>query len=127
MNKLEKVKQDLFKYPQNNIHELFSSLIKASESDDIVYVLKYLCVYEGDQLDVILSEIIDAENENYLSQEEKDEMLKYLRELEAKLGSAKLAKIDDKHFELRFENETYNLIVDNGLWKIHPLGHKIYK
>jgi hypothetical protein len=127
LNKLEKVKQDLFKYPQNNINELFASLIKASESDDIVYVLKYLCVYEGDQLDVILSEIIDAENENYLSQEEKDEMLKYLRELEAKLGSAKLAKIDDKHFELRFENETYNLIVDNGLWKIHPLGHKIYK
>ncbi|MDX1445704.1 carboxypeptidase-like regulatory domain-containing protein, partial [Lishizhenia sp.] len=122
LNKLKKVKQDLTKYPQYNIHELFTSLIKALENDDIVYVLKFLCVYEEGQLDLILSKIIDEENENFLSNKIKAEMVRNLKELQAKFNSAVLTKVDDKHFTLSFDNETYNLIVHEGLWKINPIA-----
>ena len=127
LNKLEKVKQDLFKYPQNNIHELFSSLIKAFENDDIVYVLKYLCVYKENQLSQILSEIVDEENEDYISDEDKVTIVKYLKEFQSKLNIAVLTKVDDKHFELSVDNETYNLIFEDGLWKINPYSYRIYK
>ncbi|MFD1552961.1 hypothetical protein DNU06_15845 [Putridiphycobacter roseus] len=127
LNKLEKVKQNLFKYPQNNIHELFASLIKAFENDDIVYVLKYLCVYKEDQLNQILSEFVDEENEDYISDEEKDTIVKNLSLFKSKFDSAVLTKIDDKHFQLSVDNEIYNIIIDDGLWKINPYGYSIYK
>lgn len=126
LNKLEKVKQDLFKYPQNNIHELFSSLIKAFENDDIIYVLKYLCVYKEYQLNQILSEIVDEENEDYISDEEKNTIVKNLSLLKSKLDSAVLTKIDDKHFNLSIDTEIYTIIVDDGLWKINPYSHRIF-
>ena len=127
LNKLEKVKKDLFKYPQNNIHELFSSLIKAFENDNIVYVLKYLCVYKENELNQILSEIVDEENEGYISDESKVTIVKYLKELRSKLNIAVLTKVDNKHFELSVDNETYNLIFEDGLWKINPYSYRIYK
>lgn len=127
LNKLEKVKQDLFNYPQNNIYELFSSLIKAFENDDLIYVLKYLCIYKEDQLDEILSEILDEQNENYISEEEKDKAVTYLKKLRTKLKSADLVKVDNKYFKIAIDNTTYNLIVDDGLWKINPYGYRIYK
>ncbi len=127
LNKLEKVKQDLFKYPQNNIHELFSSLINAFENDDIIYVFKYLCVYKEDQLDQIISDINNEENETYITQEEKERITNYLSGLQSKLDSAIITKIDDKHFELSADNEIYNLIIDDGIWKINPYSYRIYK
>lgn len=127
LNKLEKVKQNLFKYPQNNINELFTSLIKAFENDDIVYVLKYLCVYKENQLNQIISEIDDGENDNYISNEEKDRIVKNLSLFKSKLDLAVLTKIDDKHFELSVDNEIYNMIIDDGLWKINPYGYSICK
>ena len=126
-NKLEKVKRDLSKYPQNNIHDFFSSLIKAFENDDIVYVLKYLCVYKEDQLNEVLSEFENEENENYLTDEEKDVIVNYFKELQSKLNLTELTKVDDKHFELSFDNMTYNLVFDDGLWRINPYSYRIYK
>lgn len=127
LNKLENIREDQFNYPQNNIQELFSSLIKAFESDDIIYALKYLCVYKEDQLDEILAVITDEENENYIPDEEKAKIVNYLKEIQLKLDSAVLTKIDDKHFELLVDNEKYNLVIDNGLWKINPYSYRIYK
>ncbi|MEO9258263.1 MAG: carboxypeptidase-like regulatory domain-containing protein [Crocinitomicaceae bacterium] len=127
LNKLENVKQDVFLYPQNNVHALFSSLVKAFENDDIIYVLKYLCVYKDDQLNEILSKVIDEENENFISDENKHTIVNHLKELQSKLDSAVLTKIEDKHFELSVDNETYNLIFDDGLWKMNPYSHGIFK
>lgn len=127
LNRIENVRENQFNYPQNNIQELFSSLIKAFESDDIIYVLKYLCVYKEDQLNQLLSEIVDEENEDFIADEENDKIVKYLKALQLKLDSAVLTKIDDKHFELLVDNDTYNLIIDNGLWKINPYSYRIFK
>lgn len=126
LNRLEKTKQDVFNYPQNNVSELFSSLIKAFENDDFIYALKYLCVYKKGQLDEILSKI-DDENESYLSAEEKALIIKNLKDLQAQLDNAVLTKVDDKHFTLSLNNQKYNLILEDGLWKINPYGYRIYE
>lgn len=127
LNKLENIKQNQFDYPQNSIKELFSSLIAAFENDDVIYALKYLCVYKEGQLNEVLSAIIDVDDGNYLSDEDKEASVKYLQNIRANLDSATLTKIDDKHFELFVDNETYHLVIDNGLWKINPYSYRIHK
>ena len=127
LNKLEKVKEDQFNYPQNNIDELFSSLIKAFEINNIIYVLKFLCVYEEGQLDDILTKIVDHENQDFISDEERGKIVENLKIIKSKLRTSTLRKVDNSRFELTVDKVTYHLIVEKGIWKINPYGHKIYK
>jgi hypothetical protein len=126
LNQLEKVKRDLFKYPQNNISQLFSSLIKGFENDDLIYVLKFLCVYQEDELNEILADL-DYKNERFITVQEQSEIIEYLRMLELKLDSSGLTKINEKQFELEVGNDVFNLIVEDGFWKINPYSYKIHK
>ena len=81
LNKLERVKKDSYKYPQNSIYELLSSLIKAFENDDVIYVLKYLCVYKDGGLDELLADFSEDGAEGYISNKEKKEIIKHLNEV----------------------------------------------
>ena len=127
LNKLEKVKQDVFKYPQSTIQELFSSLIEAFEQQDIIYVLKYLCVYEKNQLGQMLNYLDKEEYEEFISPEDYDSIIKYLKDLQSRLDSASVDKMDNKHFKLILKDEHYNLVVEDGLWKINPYSYRIHK
>lgn len=126
LNRIEKEKVDLFKYPQSSISELFSSLIKAFENDQIIYVLKFLCVYQEDELKEILADL-DTESQNLIKDEERTKIVEYFKKVYAKIEDSQLDQVDNKHFKLTVENETYNLIVDKGLWKVSPYSYKIYR
>jgi hypothetical protein len=129
LNKLEKVKIDLFKYPQSNISELFSSLIFAFENNDVIYVFKYLSAYKEDQLNNILNELSsDNKNEGVIIPiNERAKIIEHLKETLKDLNSYDLNKVNRHHFELKIKNDTYNLSVEDGLWKINPYTYRIYK
>lgn len=127
LNKVEKVEQDLYQYPQANVSDLFSSLIKAFENDEVVYVLKYLCVFKGDDFNLIQEELISDENEVLLTPEERNEIIEHLKGTQAKLPSSTLKKIGPKVFELQAGNDKYILMAKDGLWKVSPVGYKIYE
>ncbi len=128
LNKIEKLEENNFVYPQSNISELFSSLIKAFEADDIIYALSYLCVYKKNELEEILAQLnIEKNSETILPYEERVKIIEHLKATQKRLDSSQLKKIDSQHFELIVDNYIYNLILDNGLWKINPYSYKIYE
>lgn len=126
LNRIEKEKQDLFKYPQSSISELFSSLIKAFENNQIIYVLKFLCVYQEDELEEILADL-NTDGQNLIKEDERIQISEHLKKVYSKLDRSQLNKIDKKHFRLTVDDEKYNLIIDEGLWKISPYSYKIYQ
>lgn len=129
LNKLERVKEDSFNYPQASVMELFNSLIKAVEKDNIVYILKFLCVYADDELDQILSTIKDKENSTgvYFSESDKKRIIDHFTTIINNLDENSLDKVDSHHFELKVNNDDYNLIIDNGKWKVNPYSYRIMK
>lgn len=126
LNRIENEKQDLFKYPQSSISELFSSLIKAFENNQIIYVLKFLCVYQEDELEEILADL-NTDGQNLIKEDERIQISEHLKKVYSKLDRSQLNKIDKKHFRLTVDDEKYNLIIDEGLWKISPYSYKIYQ
>lgn len=128
-NQFEKVKEDSFKYPQSNISELFSSLIKAFENNDVIYVLKYLCVYDQEEQDKIIQTLENnqTEFEDYIAEEELERIIEHLIDFQKKMDPESLIKVDDKHFKVQVENDSYDLIIDQGKWKINPYSYKVMK
>ncbi len=129
LNKIVKVKEDLFKYPQSNISELFSSIIKAVENNDIIYVFKFLCVYKDGNLKEILKYIHEnVENSGeVISDNDKATIINHFKEIQQQLNSSALSKLSPKNFVLKVNNEfSYHLIVEDGLWRIYPYTYKIY-
>lgn len=129
LNRLERVREDNFIYPQSSIIELFSSLIKAVENDDIIYILKYLCVYTDDELDDILSSIKDNKDTlgSYFSESDKERIINHFTKITNNLNEDSIVKIDIHHFVLKINNARYNLVVDDGKWKINPYSYRIMK
>ena len=117
LNKLERVKENRFKYPQSSVVELFNSLSRAVENDQIIYILKYLCVYADDELDNILSTIEDNENTtgSYFSEKDKKQIMNHFNTIIENLNEDSLIKIDAHHFELNVHHDRYNLVVDKRL------------
>lgn len=127
LNRLERVEKDLFHYPQSTVSELFASLIKAFEQDEVIYVLKYLCVYTEDQLDPLLEDLSEQEEQHgtFISTEEKQQIIKHLKQVADELPEATLVKTDAQHFELKTAESIYYLVVENGVWKINPYTYRI--
>lgn len=125
--KIKEVEQDLYKYPQANVSDLFSSLIKAFENNEVVYVFKHLCVYQGNDLELILNELSIDENEDLLTLEERTQIIEHLKEVHAQLPASTLKKLRPKVFELNAGGKKYILIAKDGLWKVSPVGYKIYE
>jgi hypothetical protein len=127
LNKLERVKEDVFIYPQSSILELLSSLIKAVVNDDIIYILKYLCVYDDDELNDILSTMKNNEDSKgiYFSDSDKEKIINHFTIIINNLGEDSIVKLDHHHYELKVNSNRYNLVVDNGKWKINPYTYRI--
>ncbi len=126
LNRIEKVKEDNFKYPQARVSELFFSLGKTIENDDIIYALKYLFVYKKDELDMVLNDLnIEKGQEVRISEKDKTSTLNTINNIQEKLEPSALTKIKGKYFELKIDEYTYTLIIDNGLWKICPYTYKV--
>ena len=108
---------------------MFSSLIKTFENDDIVYALKYLCVYKEDEQNEILEELVKKKDqpEGVISKVEKRMVVVLLKQIQKKLSNSTLTKIDSHHYELNCEGEVFNFSVEDGLWKINPYSYKIYE
>lgn len=128
LNKIENIKENSFSYPQSSVLELFTSVKKAINNDDIDYVLKYLCVYKKGELNSILEELENLKKgENLLSDKEKEEMNENLDKIISGLNISSLSKVEEKYFELKVDGTTYNLTLGNGLWKVNPNSYKIYE
>jgi hypothetical protein len=127
LNKVKLVEQDLFKYPQNSIQNLFSSLIKAFEDDNILYVLKYLCVYKKDQFNSIYDDIKSEGIKEIISSKEKQEIIKELTLTLNAIDRGELKGLGDFKYELTVNEFTYNLVINNGQWKINPYSNRIIK
>lgn len=127
LNKIERVKEDTFKYPQATVRELFHSLINAFEHNDVVYVLKFLCVYKENELEAITEEANQhLETKGILMTEtERRQVIKHLTEMIHSMDKSELVKVGPHQFELRSGNWNYNLIVENGKWKINPYSYRI--
>jgi len=124
-NKIEKVEQDLYKYPQANVSDLFGSLIKAFENHDDVYVFKYLCVYKDEELRLLLNELSVRGTGNLFTEAERAEIIRNLKAVQAQLSESSLKRRLPKHFELSVGDEVFYLLVDNGLWKLNPISYKM--
>lgn len=128
LNKIKKVRRDLIKYPQSNISELFSSLTKAFEDDNIIYILKYLCVYQDDELEAILNDLnVNEQNGNIIPEAQRTKATQHLQEIQTKLDSAVLEKIDGRNYKLSIGSDIYNITVEEGLWRINPYSSRIQK
>jgi len=127
LNKIRFVKEDQYSYPQSNISELFSSLIKAFESDDHLYALKYLLAYKKNEFDLIIEEFNVEGKIIKLPIEEKNRIILKLKTIQEKLDVSELKKVNNKYFELSVDDAIYNLAVDNSLWKLNPYAHGLYK
>lgn len=129
LNKIQKTKLDLIQYPQASVAQLFSSLTKAFEQDDFLYIFQYLCVYKEEQLQDILQDLgIDSQQKTaVLPEEEKARIIHYLQAIQEELPTAQLEKINYQQFRLHLKEESYLLTVDKGLWKINPYSYRIYQ
>jgi hypothetical protein len=125
LNRIQKTKQDLFKYPQNSIKNLYSSLIKAFENDDIIYVLKYLCVYEDDDFRKIIEIIKDKPINNIIEAHIKERVINEFKYIKDSIVPSNIIKLDNVNYQIKIDNETYNLIHEKGLWKINPRTYEV--
>lgn len=125
LNKLENVKEDRIKYPQSSVKELFASCQKAFENDDAIYLLKYLCVYKDDDLQVFL-DVLNSnveETGEILPLEDRERAIGYMKDINDELDTAEIKNIDPGTFEIKFREEAYILTVVDGLWRINPNGN----
>lgn len=129
VNKLERVKEDNFNFPQASVSELLESLIKAFKEDEIVYVLKYLCVYAEDELDDVLSIVEENEHSSgeYFSPSDKERIIDHFSAIINDLSEESLTKIDSHQFRLSANNHTYLLLVEDGKWKLNPYSRQTKK
>ena|GEM_PF-1232781 len=126
LNEFESIEEDIAKYPQSSVVELFNSLIAAFENDDIIYAMKYLCFYRNDELETIITIIEDNHNRtgNYFSETDKNQIIKNLNEILENLGDDSLTKIDSQHFVLKVNDKTSNLFIVDGKWKFQLVSSK---
>jgi len=124
LNRIEKVKEDEFLYPQNTISELFSSLEKAIEKNELIYVLKYLCVYKDDQLDDILDDVKQWEGK--LSPKDQESCLKWIKHFQAGLTEKNISFIEGNEYVLNVNGEMVYLLHEKGKWKLNPYSSRIY-
>jgi hypothetical protein len=126
INQFESIDEDISMYPQSSVVELFNSLSAAFENDDIIYAMKYLCVYSNDELETLITVLEDNQirTGNYFSKTDKNQIIKHFNEILENLSVDSLTKIDAQHFELKVNNKSSNLFIIDGKWKLQPLTFK---
>jgi hypothetical protein len=124
LNRIEKVKEDEFLYPQNTVSELFNSLVKAIEKNELIYVLKYLCVYKDEQLDDIVDEVKKVAGK--LPPIEQQTCLRFLRKLQLGTKEENIKHLEGNEYELNVDGEIMYLLHEKGKWKINPYSYRFY-
>ena len=124
LNRIEKVKEDEFLYPQNTINELFSSLNKGIEKNEFIYVLKYLCVYSEDQFEDLLKDINHLGTK--LTPKEQESCLKWIKHFQAGLTEENISLVEGNEFLLNVNGEKVYLLHEKGKWKLNPYSSRIY-
>jgi hypothetical protein len=126
LNQFENIEEDIAKYPQSSVVELFNSLIAAFENDDIIYAMKYLCVFKNDELETMITSLEDnySRTGNYFSETDKKQIIEHFNEILENLSVDSLTKIDAQYFELKVNNESTNLFIVDGKWKLQPVTFK---
>jgi hypothetical protein len=127
LNKLEKSKEDLFQYPQSSITDLFNSLIKAFENKNEVYVLKYLCTYRENDFENIYEDLNEKRDSigEFMNDETRLGVINSISKLKDELLNAVLIEIEPFHYKLNFRDQSFDLILENGKWKINPYSYRI--
>jgi hypothetical protein len=124
LNRIEKVKEEDFLYPQNTVSELFNSIVKAIEKNELIYVLKYLCVYKDEQLDDIVDEVKQWEGK--LSAKDQESCLKWIKKFQAGLTEENISLVEGNEFLLNVNGEKVYLLHEKGKWKLNPYSSRIY-
>jgi hypothetical protein len=125
LNRIEKVKEDNYTYPQTTINELFSSCYKAIEKNELIYVLKYLCVYKNDQFKDICESA--EEWEGKLSVEDQKNCLAFIRDFQSGLKEENVSLVQGNEYLLTVNGKQISLLHENGKWKLHPYSSRIYR
>jgi len=118
------VKEDNFIYPQNTISELFNSLVKAIEKNELIYVLKYLCVYKEEELDNIVVDVKKVDGK--LPPIEQQTCLRFLRKLQQGTKEENIKHLEGNEYELNVDGEIMYLLHEKGKWKINPYSYRFY-
>ncbi|WP_107039890.1 carboxypeptidase-like regulatory domain-containing protein [Brumimicrobium mesophilum] len=126
LDQFESIDEDISMYPQSSVVELFNSLIAAFENDDIIYAMKYLCVYRNDELESMINSLEDnhIRTGNYFSETDKNQIIKHFNEILENMSVDSITKIDAQHFELKVNNNSSNLFIVEGKWKLQPVTFK---
>jgi hypothetical protein len=103
---------------------LFSSLEKTIEKNELIYVLKYLCVYKDDQLDDILDDVKQWEGK--LSPKDQESCLKWIKHFQAGLTEKNISFIEGNKYVLNVNGEMVYLLHEKGKWKLNPYSSRIY-
>jgi hypothetical protein len=124
LNRIEKVKVDEFLYPQNTVSELFNSLVKAIEKNELVYALKYLCVYKEEELDDIVDDVKKVDGK--LPPIEQQTCLRLLRKLQQGTKEENIKHLEGNEYQLNVDGEIMYLLHEKGKWKINPYSYRFY-
>lgn len=119
LNRIEKTKKDLNKYPQTNIYELLHSLMKSFENHDYIYAFKYLFVYPEDELEELL-DYTYKEKKCLITEKQKDDIIKWFQELNRIISQENLIKINDRCYKFQDGIDVLYFTVDKGEWRWNP-------
>ncbi len=125
LNRIEKVKEDNFMYPQNTVEELFNSIIKAGENNNLVYFLKYLCVYQENEFQDLYS--FARDNEGKLTKEQQSNLVNYVTKIKKNLNENAIVHLEGNDYELQINGERIYLTHEKGKWKVNPYTRRIMK
>ncbi len=118
LNRIEKVKEDNFMYPQSTVEELISSIVKAGEKNELIYLFKYLFVYQENEFSDFLS--FAKESNGKLTQEEQNNFVRYVKNILHNLTENSIVHIEGNDYELHINDEIISLTHEKGKWKINP-------
>ena len=102
---------------------MFSSLTKAFDQNEIVYVLKYLFTYEQDSFDQLFDEFDDFSE--LIPLHERQEIVEALTQLKFRLKDATINEKENGIFELIIDEQRFYLTLIKGSWRISPYSYKI--
>lgn len=118
LNRIEKVKEDNFMYPQSTVEELISSIIKAGEKNELIYLFKYLFVYKENEFSDFLS--FAKESNGKLTQEGQNNLVEYVKNILHNLTENSIIHLEGNDYELHINDEIISLTHEKGKWKINP-------
>lgn len=109
-------------YPNNSFKSLVNSVIQAIKSDDIPYMVNHLFVFDKDSRDEVLVELKKRKEEGqWISSDERQEIIAEWEEILNHIENAKFIKIDSDKFKVEFPDVKNTIVYvqfDGNKWKM---------